>query len=150
VCLLSVCINGTWITKVDVGSPSDEKDAGDKRKAAFSDALKRAAVKFGIGRYLYNLAAVWVDYDPKAKQLVKKPALPAWALPRAANGVKLPASSKELLMRLVQHEQKLVGENRCLPGELVRHVLEAGERGRASRRPGAVARCRNAACCRRG
>jgi hypothetical protein len=31
-------------------------------------------------------------------------------------------------MQLVRHEQKLVGEDRCLPGELVRHVLEAGNR----------------------
>jgi hypothetical protein len=58
VCRLSVKIGQTWITKLDVGAPSDQSDAGDKRKAAFSDALKRAAVKFGIGRYLYDLPAV--------------------------------------------------------------------------------------------
>jgi hypothetical protein len=77
---------------------------------------------------LYNLPAVWCDYDAKAKQLVGKPALPPWALPGGTNGVKLPASGSELLTRLVRHEQKLVGEHRCLPGELVRHVLEAGKR----------------------
>ena len=36
-------------------------------KAAFSDALKRAAVKLGVGRYLYRLGGQWVDYDEKAK-----------------------------------------------------------------------------------
>jgi hypothetical protein len=51
-----------------VAGPSDQKDAGDKRKAAFSDALKRAAVKFGIGRYLYNLPGVWCDYTPKSRK----------------------------------------------------------------------------------
>jgi len=44
------------ITKEDVGE-------GDSLKAAFSDALKRAAVKFGIGRYLYYLPSQWVDLD---------------------------------------------------------------------------------------
>lgn len=46
------------ITKVDVGYPNDARDAGDDAKeplkAAYSDALKRAAVKFGIGRHLYT------------------------------------------------------------------------------------------------
>lgn len=44
------------ITKEDVGE-------GDSLKAAFSDALKRAAVKFGVGRYLYRLEKQWVEYD---------------------------------------------------------------------------------------
>src|SRR5207302_5686984 len=45
--------------------------------AAFSDALKRAAVKFGIGRFLYRLPAQWVDYDPQRRQFVRPPTLPA-------------------------------------------------------------------------
>lgn len=39
------------VTKEDVGE-------GDSLKAAFSDALKRAAVKFGVGRFLYGLPKV--------------------------------------------------------------------------------------------
>ncbi|MGC8967835.1 MAG: Rad52/Rad22 family DNA repair protein [Thermus sp.] len=46
------------VTKEDVGE-------GDSLKAAFSDAIKRAAVKFGVGRYLYRLEKQWVDYDPE-------------------------------------------------------------------------------------
>lgn len=82
-CRLSVRINGRWITKEDVGSPSEQPDAGDRRKSAFSDALKRAAVKFGIGRYLYRLPSSWVDYDPVKKQIVSPPQLPVWALPKS-------------------------------------------------------------------
>jgi hypothetical protein len=41
----------------------EEVGEGDSLKAAFSDALGRAAVKFGVGRYLYRLER-WVDYDP--------------------------------------------------------------------------------------
>src|SRR5262249_40457923 len=53
VCTLRCRIGDAWITRQDVGSPSEQPDEGDRRKAAFSDALKRAAVKFGVGRYLY-------------------------------------------------------------------------------------------------
>lgn len=68
-------------TRADVGSASQQPDAGDRLKAAFSDALKRAAVKFGVGRYLYRLSSQWVDYDPVKKAFVNKPQLPASALP---------------------------------------------------------------------
>ena len=83
VCTLSVKVDGEWIGKTDVGSPSEQPDDGDKLKAAFSDAIKRAAVKLGIGRYLYRLPQLWLDYDPQRKCFVKPPTLPAWALPPA-------------------------------------------------------------------
>jgi hypothetical protein len=82
VCTLELCLDGQWVEKSDVGSLSEQPDAGDRLKAAFSDALKRAAVKFGVGRYLYSLPAVWVDYDPAKKQLVGVPQLPDWARPK--------------------------------------------------------------------
>ncbi len=81
VCTLKARIGETWVSKVDVGGPSEQPDEGDRRKAAFSDALKRAAVKLGIGRYLYRLPRQWVDWDPQKRQFVKTPALPAWAMP---------------------------------------------------------------------
>jgi hypothetical protein len=45
------------VSKEDVGE-------GDSLKAAFSDALMRAAVKFGVGRLLCRLEKQWVDHDP--------------------------------------------------------------------------------------
>lgn len=88
VCRLRVKFGDEWITKSDVGSPSEQPDAHDRTKAAFSDALKRAAVKFGIGRYLYRLPATWVDYDPVKKQITQLPRIPASATPQVghANG----------------------------------------------------------------
>ena len=83
-CKLRLRIGGEWITKMDVGSQSEQPDDGDKVKAAFSDALKRAAVKFGIGRFLYRLPAQWCDYDPKARKFLTPPRLPGAALPPAA------------------------------------------------------------------
>jgi Rad52/22 family double-strand break repair protein len=80
-CRLRLRIGRRWITKMDVGSPSEQPDGGDRMKAAFSDALKRAAVKFGIGRYLYRLQAQWVEYDPMRKVFTQTPKLPESALP---------------------------------------------------------------------
>jgi hypothetical protein len=79
VCELRCRIGGEWIIKTDVGGPSEQPDGGDRLKAAFSDALKRAAVKFGIGRYLYRLPSQWVDFDPAKKRFVKTPQLPPGA-----------------------------------------------------------------------
>src|SRR5579884_1874600 len=82
VCRLRLRLGDEWITKMDVGGPSEQPDEGDRRKAAFSDALKRAAVKFGVGRYLYRLPSQWVDYDPQKRRFLKMPVLPPFALPQ--------------------------------------------------------------------
>lgn len=81
-CRLRLKLGGEWVTKMDVGSPSEQPDGGDRLKAAFSDALKRAAVKYGIGRYLYRLPAQWVEYDPVKKAIAQLPQLPAFAVPK--------------------------------------------------------------------
>src|SRR5438094_2501787 len=81
VCRLQLRLGDEWITKVDVGGPSEQPDGGDRLKAAFSDALKRAAVKFGIGRYLYRVPVQWVDYDSHKRQFVRPPTLPVATLP---------------------------------------------------------------------
>lgn len=89
---------GEWVEKADVGGESDQPDGGDRRKAAVSDALKRAAVKFGIGRYLYRLDQQWVDFDAKTRSIPKPPRLPEWALPeeerRQASQPAKPAASQ--------------------------------------------------------
>ena len=51
VCKLSVSFNGWgWTHKSDVGTQS----TFEGEKGMYSDALKRAAVQFGVGRYLYD------------------------------------------------------------------------------------------------
>lgn len=68
-CTLSIRIDGEWAGKADVGYPNEAKDADnpDKEpwKAAYSDALKRAAVQWGIGRYIYSLELErdWLPVD---------------------------------------------------------------------------------------
>lgn len=63
ICRLSINISleteefGRWITKSDgAGSTGFEGEKG-----AISDAFKRAAVKWGIGQYLYNVETPWIE-----------------------------------------------------------------------------------------
>ena len=112
VCKLRVKIDGEWIAKADVGAPSEQPDQGDRLKAAYSDALKRAAVKWGIGRYLRQLPHQWVDYDPTKKRFTSTPCLPTWALPQA-NGkpvhapLPMPTDGPEMVEWLMQASYKL-------------------------------------------
>jgi hypothetical protein len=91
-CGLSIRINNEWITKWDGAQETDIEPV----KGGYSDAMKRAAVQWGIGRYLYCLDFQVVDVVPDRpktrfvrvddqKRGVKGyaviPDLPAWALP---------------------------------------------------------------------
>lgn len=45
------------------GVTRENAGEGDDPKSAYSDALKRCAMLFGVGRYLYDAELVWVDYS---------------------------------------------------------------------------------------
>lgn len=54
-CKLTVRLpDGVLLTKQDAGGYAGMADSGDDDKSGYSDAFKRAAVKFGTGRYLYK------------------------------------------------------------------------------------------------
>lgn len=54
-CRLSVRLpDGQTLTKSDAGGYAGMADHGDDDKSGYSDAFKRAAVKFGVARYLYR------------------------------------------------------------------------------------------------
>lgn len=65
VCYLSIRVGAEWVTKADGAGDSDV----EAEKGAISDALKRAAVKWGIGRYLYDLGNIWVDLEPAGRSV---------------------------------------------------------------------------------
>lgn len=79
----------TWVWKEDGASMTDV----EAFKGGISGALKRVAVQWGIGRYLYHLPATFVrlttektDNQPvytkdKRRFYWETPNLPAWALP---------------------------------------------------------------------
>ena len=54
-----------WIWKADGAGASDI----EAEKGALSDAFKRAAVRFGIGRYLYHLPSPWVELEPAGRSV---------------------------------------------------------------------------------
>jgi Rad52/22 family double-strand break repair protein len=55
ICRLTIRLpDGTTLTKSDAGGYAGMADPGDDDKSGFADAFKRAAVKFGVGRYLYR------------------------------------------------------------------------------------------------
>ena len=56
-CYLTVC----GVTRADVGADDNENEPA---KSAVSDAFKRAAVKFGVGRFLYDLPKMWGKAKP--------------------------------------------------------------------------------------
>ena len=78
-CGLSIRIDNDWITKWDGGNDSDIEPI----KGGLSDAFKRAGVKWGLGRYLYDIPIQWVPIEPLGRswKLSKIPQLPVWALP---------------------------------------------------------------------
>lgn len=58
-CEISVRIGGEWITKANCAGET----AVEAEKGQASDAFKRAAVLFGVGRYLYDLPNTWVELN---------------------------------------------------------------------------------------
>ena len=94
-CGISIKFEGEWITKWDAA----ENTQVEAVKGGRSGAMKRAAVQWGIGRYLYQLEerfavcsteknSGWNKASYKDKQTNKfapiwwqTPGLPAWALP---------------------------------------------------------------------
>lgn len=54
-----------WVWKSDAAGDTGIEGA----KGGASDALKRAAVQWGVGRYLYGTESPWVDYDSQRKRI---------------------------------------------------------------------------------
>jgi hypothetical protein len=64
---------GEWITKYDGAEDSEIESV----KGGLSDSMKRAAVQWGIGRYLYSMDTVTVDVEKSGKSaVIKKSAYP--------------------------------------------------------------------------
>ena len=58
---IGIFIGGNWIWKWDVGTESQT----EKEKGLVSDSFKRAAVKWGVGRFLYTLGIKKVKTNGK-------------------------------------------------------------------------------------
>jgi hypothetical protein len=63
VCRIGIKVGDEWIWKADGAGDTDMEAA----KGSLSDAFKRAAVRWGIGRYLYDTTSPWVEIEQHGK-----------------------------------------------------------------------------------
>jgi hypothetical protein len=68
--------DGSTLTKSDAGGYAGMADSGDDDKSGYSDAFKRAAVKFGVARYLYRdgVPTFVQERTPVAEAVTPEPA----------------------------------------------------------------------------
>lgn len=85
-CGIGVWYKGTKVTKWDAAEASNIEPV----KGAHSNSMKRAAVQWGIGRYLYALPPGYAVFSQEGKHYAKiqeqayywnPPEIPAWAMP---------------------------------------------------------------------
>jgi hypothetical protein len=60
-CRIGLKIDGEWRWRANGAGASDIEG----EKGQYSDALKRAAVMWGVGTYLYNISAPWCEMEGK-------------------------------------------------------------------------------------
>ena len=77
ICEVGIRINGEWLWRAN-GAGDTQVEA---EKGKCSDAFKRAAVLWGVGRYLYGLPSPRVAINDFGKW-EKDPPLPTWATPK--------------------------------------------------------------------
>lgn len=122
-CGISIKVEGEWITKWDAA----ENTQVEAVKGGRSGAMKRAAVQWGIGRYLYNLEEGFATVSTqrangyhyaRSKEVGtfywQPPALPAWALPLT---VSLKTESAESMREPVEAERILAEFSDCASKE---------------------------------
>lgn len=63
VCEIGIRIGDEWIWKADGAGDTDV----EAEKGALSDAFKRSAVRWGIGRYLYDMDSPWLPIEGSGK-----------------------------------------------------------------------------------
>lgn len=66
VCDIGIKCGDEWVWKANGAGDTDH----EAEKGALSDAFKRAAVMWGVGRYLYNLPSPWVAIKQRGKSYV--------------------------------------------------------------------------------
>ena len=76
ICGLSIRVGGEWVTKWDGAENTDVEAV----KGGLSTSMRRAAVQWGIGRYLYRLPNQWVPIDQHGR-FSQKPKIPSEFLP---------------------------------------------------------------------
>lgn len=128
ICAISVRTpEGHWVSKED-GAHYSEPAAGDTLemsvKGAYTNAFKRAAVLWGVGRYLFSVNHAWVEIDENG-EFVRTPTLPSAFLP--AGDKSQGKSSNRSLPGVVEAPE---------PVEVTRRTVRSSQRVKAEPAPG--------------
>jgi hypothetical protein len=111
------------------GSGEEWADEQNAMTRAEAQAFKRACTCFGLGRYLYNFAEMWVPLN-EHHQPLQIPTLPKWALPKTrqiagnrnpASGPHPPAVQRGPIDR--ETTAKIEGFRRILGGSIFAEIL---------------------------
>lgn len=118
-------------------STGEENDGFAPGTAAEAQAFKRACVKFGLGRYLYDIPISWVSYDAQKSRLEEAPSLAAKFLPGLASSKSVkpyqplpptpPLLSSERASAMMRELEKLgysSSEQLSLAASVLGHVVE--------------------------
>ena len=111
-----------WVWRGDGAGATDVE--GDK--GSFSDSFKRAAVQWGVGRYLYDVESPWVQLKPQGKSYViderEYPRLQKLLVPtsRPGNGVPTVAEVRD-------HETRIVREVEDASPHAIAEILQRND-----------------------
>lgn len=149
----TVCEIGVWVPAIadPTGDPWVWKSDGsgdtdfEADKGALSDAFKRAAVRWGIGRYLYALPSPWVaieqrgrtsiivkDEEPKLRDFLEKHTETyEWGTPgervtlkALLNSVRTMLNTADDVRRYREANAGMIGQLRVKPRELINNALD--------------------------
>ncbi len=129
-CELSVQIHDDeGVVQTITRTSTGEFDSSDKiaqGTSAEAQAFKRACSKFGLGRYLYNVPALWVGYDKGSRRLTETPALPKEFYPQPPAPLKLSPPRASLFHReLGKLETIASSEHHALATEALGNTVES-------------------------
>lgn len=121
VCRIGIKIGDEWIWKTDGAGDTDTEG----EKGALSDAFKRSAVKWGIGRYLYDVTSPWVQIEQKGNSYVI--AESEYARLRTM----LPGGRDDPAMRVTQPKPPNPDRDRCIAAkDRIKQAIEGAREPR--------------------
>lgn len=97
ICRLGIKMGDEWVWKSDGAGDTDVEG----EKGGISDALKRAAVSWGVGRYLYRLDSPWVPCEVNDKGGWRRWTADPWASVKDAPAEPSPTEVFEAIRALV-------------------------------------------------
>lgn len=97
ICEIGARIGGEWVWRAGGAGDTDV----EAEKGAISDAFKRAAVLWGVGRYLYEIPNSWCPIKAHGKSyvLAEAPNLPKWATPEGFDEIMSKRDAQERIAR---------------------------------------------------